>query len=176
MAKKTELPAASRLVKAKFEIFGMAILRKEDSSLPVDMFYGPAPDNKKVPRVKIAYSPKALRSKSGSLSLSIATHPEVLAGDPGEFKSDLQLIMLWISRNQSVLLKFWYGAIKASAAERLLEAEADESPSYDELVIRMRFLWETGTKKDEIATQVRIPKDAVDLIIDTNTKLFKKRK
>jgi hypothetical protein len=84
--------------------------------------------------------------------------------------------MLWISRNQSVLLKFWYGAIKASAAERLLEAQADEAPSYDELVIRMRFLRETGTKKDEIATQVRIPKDAVDLIIDTNTKLFKKRK
>jgi hypothetical protein len=159
------------------EVFGMAIIKKEDSHLPVDVFYGPLPDaNHKTPRVKIAYSPRALRNKTDSLVLSIGVHPEVLKGSPDDFKSDLPIIALWISRNRSVLLKTWYGTIKGSTAERLLEAEADEGPSFDETVIRMQYLWAGGAKVRDIATQVQIPTDAAELIVEMNTKLFKKRK
>jgi len=156
----------------------MATLTKDQSSLPVDIFYGPLPDTvHKTPRIKIAFSPRDLRSRKNSLVLSVEVTPRLLKGDnPEPFLSDLPEVYSWITRNRSVLLKTWYGTISAGTSERLLESQKDEGQAFDEVLVRMQFLWKGGVSVSDIANKVHIPEHAAELIIEMNSKMFKDRK
>jgi len=163
---------------SKHEITGMSRLSRNDTGLPLAVMISDAPSNKKVPRIKVAQATTDFKNNSLNMSLSIAPHPEALTKIPkGMSHQDLASVAEWVSTNRSMLLKYWYGIeTETRKVEQHLIDGKDQGKTFDQIIGRMRSMWVSQATKQEISTQMEVPVDAVDLIIDTNSKLFPDRK
>lgn len=98
----------------KHAIYGMSNLRKSKTGIPngviiwVSQKYG-----SHGPRVKVSnFRDKAKFEDADCWSVSISETPEVVAGEPLGFSAaELKKVMLFVTRNNEVLLKYWDGKL-----------------------------------------------------------------
>lgn len=165
-----------------YEVWGMSNLTQDETGLPLALMISFAPPNKKIPRVKVATSPKYFseRYKHLNFSLSIEEHPVPVAGKSNivDFSSDdVAAIEEWVSVNRSVLLKYWYGFLESTRkVEMLLLEHKDEGDSFTHIVRRLQSLWNKGSTLKEMSTQTGYHSELIGDLIKVNSELFPKRR